>query len=671
MSDIAAAQRRVVKLRERIEHHDHRYYVLDDPEITDADYDRLLRELEQLEQQFPQLASPDSPTGRVGAAPSAAFGEVRHRVPMLSLSNAFDEHEVHEFDRRVRERIGAASVDYVAETKLDGLAISVLYEQGRLVCAATRGDGSTGEDVTANARTIRALPLRLRGGQMAGTLEVRAEVFITRKGFERMNADQQQRGGKTFANPRNAAAGALRQLDPCITAARPLTLFCYGLGDVVGAPMPETQHGLLMWLRELGLPVSPDVERVHGVEGCLDYYRRIGERRSSLPYDIDGVVYKVDRRLDQETLGHVSRAPRWALAHKFPAQEETTTVTAIDVQVGRTGILTPVARLAPVQVGGVTVTSATLHNQDEIDRKDVRVGDIVVVRRAGDVIPEVVRVLPERRSDRSQPYQLPRSCPACGSDAEREVGEAALRCSGGLFCPAQRKQAIRHYASRRALDIEGLGGKLVEQLVDTGTVHTVADLYELDAQRLASLVRMGEKSAANIIRALARSRHAPLARFLFGLGIRDVGESTAQQLAQHFRSLDALTRADEEALLEVPDVGPVVAHRIVSFFAQPHNRDVLARLQERLTLEPPPAQPAASPVRGRRFVITGTLQSMDRDAARDRLVALGARVAGSVSKQTDYLVAGDSPGAKLDRAREQGVTVLDEAAFLELTGFER
>ena len=669
MSATEDARRAVAQLREQIEQHNYRYYVLDDPSVPDVEYDRLMRELEDLEQRYPQLASPDSPSQRVGAAPSEAFDAVRHRLPMLSLANAFAEEEVRDFDRRVRERLGlTGSVEYVAETKLDGLAVSLLYEHGLLVRGATRGDGSTGEDVTANVRTIRSLPLRLRGEHPAPSLEVRAEVFMRRDGFDRLNAEQTRAGAKTFANPRNAAAGGLRQLDPRVTASRPLTLYCYGVGYVEGVELPDSQYRLALWLRELGLPVSPEIDRVTGADGCLEYYSRIAARRAQLGYDIDGVVYKVDARSQQEALGFVSRAPRWAVAHKFPAEEQLTTVEAIDVQVGRTGSLTPVARLAPVQVGGVTVTNATLHNQDEIDRKDVRVGDTVVVRRAGDVIPEVVRVLPERRPAGALAYRLPGECPVCGSDAVRVEGEVALRCSGGLYCPAQRKQAIRHFASRRALDIEGLGEKLVEQLVDRDLLHSVADMYSLDGARLAELERVGEKSAANLIEAIDRSRKAPLARFLYGLGIRDVGEATAQQLALHFGSLESLRVADHEALQAVPDIGPVVANEIEAFFAQPHNREVLDRLMREFSLQAPEPPVEDSPVRGKSFVLTGTLATMDREQAKTRLLSMGARVTGSVSKRTDYLVAGESAGSKLTKAEQLGIRVLDEEAFLALIG---
>ena len=669
MSAGAGARRRVVELRGLIAHHDYRYHVLDDAEIPDVEYDRLMRELQTLEEQHPDLVSADSPTQRVGATPSDAFDPVHHRVPMLSLANAFDEEEVREFDRRVRERLALTETPrYVAETKLDGLAVSLLFEHGVFVRAATRGDGSTGEDVTANARTIRALPLRLRGEQAPAVLEVRAEVFMTHDGFARLNAHQLAADAKIFANPRNAAAGGLRQLDPRVSAARPLTLYCYGTGHVEGVTLPASQHELLMWLRGLGLPVSPEIALVDGADGCLEYYARLAERRDALGYDIDGVVYKLDSREQQEALGYVSRAPRWAVAHKFPAQEQLTTVVAIDVQVGRTGSLTPVARLAPVAVGGVTVTNATLHNQDEIDRKDVRVGDTVVVRRAGDVIPEVVRVLVEHRRADAQPYRLPAQCPVCGSQAAREEGEVALRCTGGLFCPAQRKQAIRHYASRRALDIEGLGEKLVDQLVERGLLDTVADIYGLDAGTLAELERVAEKSAENLVAAIERSRHAPLGRFLFGLGIRDVGEATAQQLAQHFGSLQKLRESDEESLQAVPDIGPVVAREIATFLAEPHNRGVLDRLAEALTLEAPPAPADDNPVRGKSFVLTGTLASMDREDAKARLLSRGARVTGSVSKRTDYVVAGENAGSKLAKAEVLGIEVLSEEALLALLG---
>ena len=662
----AAISQRAAELRETIEYHNYRYYVLDDPEIPDAEYDRLLRKLEALERDHPALVTPDSPTQRVGDSPLEAFGEVVHALPMLSLANAFQEQELMDFDRRVRERLGVEQVEYAAEPKLDGLAASLVYEDGILVRAATRGDGTRGEDVTQNVRTIKAVPLRLRGKDYPRVLEARGEVFMTSAGFQRLNEDQARKGEKIFANPRNAAAGGLRQLNPRITASRPLTIVCYGVGQVVDGELPASHHETLERLKIWGFRVSPEAAMVQGVDGCTAYYRDLLERRDSLGYDVDGVVFKVDAIAQQERLGFVSRAPRWAIAYKFPAEEELTQVRAIEVQVGRTGAITPVARLEPVHVGGVTVTNATLHNQDEIDRKDVRVGDTVVVRRAGDVIPEVVRVLKDRRRRGARRYRLPDKCPVCGSEVVRIEGEAAARCSGGLICPAQRIQAIRHFASRRALDIEGLGDKLVEQLVEEGLVESILDLYSLGAEQLAALERMGEKSADNLVGALQKSRDSSFARFLYALGIRDVGEATAQALARHFGDLKSLRRADLDALQAVPDVGPVVAQQITSFFGEPHNRKVIDGLARLIRWPVAKARTGDEPLAGKTFVVTGTLAAMGRSEAKERLQALGAKVSASVSSKTDYLIAGENPGSKLDKASALGVEVLDEHAFLEL-----
>ena len=673
------AAARAAALREAIRRHDHRYYVLDDPEILDYEYDALMRELEAIEAAHPDLVTAESPTQRVGAAPSESFAEAVHHVPMLSLANGFDEDEVRAFDRRIRERLAAEegaeyAVDYVGEVKIDGLAISLLYERGRLVRGATRGDGVRGEDVTANVRTIREIPLKLLGDSCPERLEVRGEIFMPRSGFEKMNDEQRERGERTYANPRNAAAGALRQLDPAVTATRPLSLYCYGTGLVGdGAVLPSRHCDMLDLLAALGLPVSPHSRRLEDIDACLEYHAEIGRRRDSLDHDIDGVVFKLDDFSAREIVGQVSRAPRWALAYKFPAQEALTRVAGIDVQVGRTGALTPVARLEPVVVGGVTVTNATLHNQDEIDRRDVRVGDTVWVRRAGDVIPEVIRVVHEHRPEGTEPFRLPEHCPVCGSEATRVEGEVALRCTGGLVCPAQRKQAIRHFASRRALDIEGLGEKIVDQLVERGMVSTVADVFGLDVAALADLERMGEKSAQNLKEGIDRSRRTTLDRFLFGLGIRDVGEATAAALAAHFGSLAALRGADADALVEVPDVGPVVAASVRRFFDDSGNTaiiDVLAReLPELPWDETAPVrteEPAPSPLAGKTFVLTGTLEAMPRDDARRRLQALGAKVTGSVSKRTDFVVAGENPGSKLDKARALDVQIIDESGLIGL-----
>ncbi|MEA3641053.1 MAG: NAD-dependent DNA ligase LigA [Lamprobacter sp.] len=672
---------RAAVLRRELAHHNVRYYVLDDPEIPDAEYDRLLRELQALEARYPELITPDSPTQRVGAAPLESFAEVEHRLPMLSLNNALNEQALREFDRRVREGLSVEQVCYSAEPKLDGLAISLLYEDGVLVQGATRGDGYRGEDVTAQVRTIQSVPLRLRvaegDARWPALLEVRGEVFLTYERFTAINARAQRRGGKVFANPRNAAAGSLRQLDARVTASRGLSMLCYGLGAVEGAPWSESHSESLARLAGWGLPVSPEQQVVVGLEGCLDYHAVMAERRERLAYAIDGVVFKVDQRVDQERLGFVSRAPRWAIAYKFPAQEELTRVEAVEFQVGRTGALTPVARLAPVDVAGVTVSNATLHNIDEVHRKDVRVGDSVYVRRAGDVIPDVVRVLTERRPADTEPVQLPAQCPVCGSDVLRAEGEAVARCTGGLFCAAQRKEAIKHFASRRAMDIEGLGDKLVDQLVDLGLAKDPADLYQLTQQQLSALERMGEKSAANLLDALDKSRHTCLARFIYALGIREVGETTARALAEHFQDLDALMEAPVSALLPIEGIGPVVAAHLQAFFSQPHNLAVIGKLRSpelgAITWQRPEGSTAsvaadkASPVFGKTVVITGTL-SQPREQIKGQLEALGAKVTSSLSKKTDLLIVGSDPGSKRARAEELGVEVIDGDRLAELIG---
>ena len=671
-----AEAERAAALRAEIERHNRAYYVLDQPTIPDAEYDTLFRELQTLESAHPELMTADSPTQRVGGAPLPEFGKLTHRVPMLSLNNAFSEEEVAAFDRRCRESLGAAedSIDYAVEPKFDGLAVTLIYDRGLFVQGATRGDGTTGEDVTQNLRTVRNIPLHLTGVQIPARLEVRGEVLIPRRDFERLNAQQRELGGREFVNPRNAAAGSLRQLDPKITAARPLHFFAYGVAEITH---PAASHSELMdQLSAWGLPVAGERDVVRGLTGLLGYYARIGAARERLPYDIDGVVYKVNRLADQEQLGFVSRAPRFAIAHKFPAQEATTRVLAIEVQVGRTGALTPVARLAPVFVGGVTLTNATLHNQDEIARKDVRIGDTVIVRRAGDVIPEVVAVVPELRPQDAQPYDLlaaiGRVCPACGSRVERPEDEIILRCTGGLYCPAQRKRSLAHFASRLALDIEGLGEKLVGQLVDAGIVRTPADLYRLDPATLAGLERMGEKSAGNLLAAIEKSKQTTLSRFIYALGIRNVGEATAKDLARHFGRLEPLLAADEAQLMRVPEVGPVVAASIRNFCAEAHNLDVIEQLLA-AGVHWPDAQPAAvvdsaplGKLAGKSFVLTGTLPSLTREAAKEMIEALGGRVAGSVSKKTDFVVAGADAGSKLERARQLGVAVIDEAQLLEI-----
>jgi DNA ligase (NAD+) len=670
-------------LRTQLHHHAHRYYTLDDPEIPDAEYDRLLRELQALEAAHPELVTADSPTQRVGGKVLEGFTPVRHAVPMLSINTETDTEPTgaQNFDTRVRRALGLAESDppvgYVAELKFDGLAMSLRYERGVLVQAATRGDGEVGEDVTQNIRTIGQIPLRIPESAPP-VLEVRGEVYMRRDDFEALNERQRNKiaagakGEKTFVNPRNAAAGAVRQLDPAIAAQRPLSFFAYGLGDITppgqGGLVFETHFDMLQTLKSWGFPVAVQVQRCSGAIELIAYHQRIGVERDQLPYDIDGVVYKVDSLALQQQLGFVTREPRWAVAHKYPAQEQLTTVLAIDVQVGRTGKLTPVAKLAPVFVGGVTVTNATLHNEDEARRKDVRVGDTVVVRRAGDVIPEVVSVLPEKRLHEAQLFTMPRTCPVCGSAAVREEGEADYRCIGGLFCGAQRKQAILHFAQRRAVEVEGLGEKLVDQLVEAGVVNTLPDLYRLGLTALIALDRMAEKSAQNIVDALQKSKQTTLPRFLFGLGIRHVGEATAKELARHFGKLDAVMDASVEQLLEVADVGPIVAESIHTFFQQPHNREVVEQLRACGVTWPEgePAPRTALPLAGKTFVLTGTLPTLSREEAKERLEAAGAKVAGSVSKKTDYVVAGAEAGSKLDKARELGVAVLDEAGLLGL-----
>ncbi len=662
---------RARQLRADIEQHNYQYYALDRPLISDADYDRLFRELQDLEQEYPQLVTPDSPTQRVGAAPSTDFAPVTHRTPMLSLNNAFEDAAVVAFDRRVREALESEHVEYAAEPKLDGLAVSLAYEHGVLKTGATRGDGYTGEDVTANLRTLRAIPLRLRGPHPPAWLEVRGEVLMLKADFEQLNRTQSLQGEKEFANPRNASAGSLRQLDPRITATRRLAFFAYGTGGSDYGELRRHSH-LLDRLAELGFPVTAERAVVTGIAGLLGYYHAIGARRERLPFDIDGVVYKVNDLTAQSTLGFVSRAPRFAIAHKFPAEEATTVVEGIDVQVGRTGALTPVARLKPVFVGGVTVTNATLHNEDEVQRKDIRIGDTVVVRRAGDVIPEVVRSVAVGRAPHARRFVLPAHCPECGSAVQRLADEAIARCTAGLYCPAQRKQALLHFASRRAMDIEGLGEKLVEQLVDKSIVRTPADLYKVKFEELAALERMAEKSAANLMAAIEKSKQTTLARFIFALGIRNVGESTARDLARCFGSGERLATADAATLQQVPDVGPVVAQSIASFFAEPHNREVIAQLLAAgvsFAATDPRQIETGSPVYGKTFVLTGTLPHLKRDDAQRSIRDQGGKVSGSVSKQTDYLVAGAEPGNKYDKALELGITILDEASFLKL--FER
>ncbi len=656
---------RIAQLKREIEQHNHNYYVLDQPTIADADWDRLFHELKALEAAHPELATPDSPTQRVGAKPLEEFAEVTHRVPMLSLGNAFTDDDLAAFDRRCREGLEAdADIEYACEPKYDGLAISLTYERGLFVQGATRGDGSVGEDVTQNLRTVKAIPLSV--DSQAARLEVRGEVLMLRKDFNALNARQAARGEKQFVNPRNAAAGSLRQLDPRLTAQRPLSFFAYGLGAVEGIALPPTHSAQMDVLESLRFPVSRERRVVRGAEGLRGYYQALGERRLTLPYDIDGVVYKVNRIDSQQRLGFVSRAPRFAIAHKFPAEEATTELLGIDVQVGRTGAITPVARLKPVFVGGTTVSNATLHNEDEIRRKGLMIGDTVIVRRAGDVIPEVAAVIEAKRPKDAKAFLMPTTCPQCGSAIVRLEGEAVARCTGGLICPAQVKQSILHFAQRRAMDIEGLGDKLVEQLVDHKVIRNAADLYRLGVAALAELERMGEKSAGNLVEAIGKSKSTTLQRFLFGLGIRHVGEATARDLARHFGALDAIIAAPLDALLQVRDVGPVVAESIRRFFDEPHNREAVEQLRAVGITWPegaPVAAAASGPFAGKTVVLTGTLPGLTRDEAKAMLEGAGAKVSGSVSKKTDFVLAGAEAGSKLDKAKELGVRVLDEAEF--------
>jgi len=665
----AAELARIDELRRELETHNYNYYVLGEPTIADAEWDTLFHELVALETKHPQLITADSPTQRVGGKPLDAFATVTHRVAMLSLGNAFSDEDIENFDRRCREGLDTSTeIEYACEPKFDGLAISLTYENGVFVQGATRGDGAVGEDVTQNLRTVRSIPLAI--SSKAKILEVRGEVLMQRKDFEKLNARQAAKEEKLFVNPRNAAAGALRQLDPRLTKERPLSFFAYGIGAVEGAHLPETHSALMDWLHELRFPVAKQRRVVKGVDGLKGFYKDIGEQRPKLPYDIDGVVYKVNRFAQQQSLGFVSRAPRFAIAHKFPAEEATTVLLGIDVQVGRTGAITPVARLQPVFVGGTTVSNATLHNEEELRRKDLKIGDTVIVRRAGDVIPEVAAVIYAKRPADAKDFVMPTHCPECNSAIIKLEGEAIARCTGGLFCPAQRKQALLHYAQRRAVDIEGLGDKLVDQLVEADVVHTPADLYRLGVAALANLERMAEKSATNLVAAIDKSKHTTLAKFLFGLGIRHVGESTAKDLAKHFGKLDPIMDATVEQLLEVNDVGPVVAQSIRQFFDQPHNREVVEQLRA-CGVQWQEAEPAARVTpsgvfAGKTVVLTGTLSAMSRDEAKEKLEAAGAKVSGSVSKKTDFVIAGLEAGSKLDKARELGVAVLDEAQFISM-----
>ena len=660
---------RVEQLREQLDHHNYQYYVLDAPEVPDAEYDRLMRELQELEEEFPALINPDSPSQRVGASPLKSFASVKHEMPMLSLDNAFNEDELRAFDKRVRDRLKTdAAIEYVCEPKYDGIAINLLYENGQLVRGATRGDGTTGEDITQNVRTLRSVPLKLRSsGQHPARLEVRGEIYMPKSGFEKLNEQAREQDSKGFVNPRNAAAGSLRQLDPQITARRPLVLCAYGVGVMEGVSLPECHSDLLDQLAQWGFRTSRETSVVTGVEGCLECYQSLGERRAGLSYDIDGIVFKVNNLRLQQSLGFVSRAPRWAIAHKFPAQEEMTVLKDVEFQVGRTGAVTPVARLEPVFVGGVTVSNATLHNQDEIQRLDIKIGDTVVVRRAGDVIPQIVSVVTTKRPSAARSIVFPRECPVCGSPVEKVGEEAALRCTGGLVCAAQRKEAIKHFASRQALDIDGLGDKLVEQLVDSKLIQSVADLYNLTVEQLAGLERMGQKSAENLMEALQASKRTTFARFVYALGIREVGQVTASNLAQEFGDFPSLSQADEERLQEVPDVGPVVAHFVAEFFAQDENRRVIETVLAAGVNWPSVEKrdKAELPLAGKTFVLTGSLETMTRDEAKEQLQALGAKVAGSVSAKTDCVVAGPGAGSKLAKAESLGIDIWDESVLNE------
>ncbi|WP_338804833.1 NAD-dependent DNA ligase LigA [Xenorhabdus griffiniae] len=665
---------KIKELRTTLRHHEYLYHVMDAPEIPDAEYDRLMRELKVLEEQYPELVTTDSPTQRVGAAPLTVFEQVRHEIPMLSLDNVFDEESYLAFDKRVRDRLkNSQDLVFCCELKLDGLAVSLLYENGELVQAATRGDGTTGENITANVRTIRAIPLRLKGDNIPARVEIRGEVFMKQAGFEKFNEEARRTGNKVFANPRNAAAGSLRQLDPRITAKRPLTFYCYGVGVLEGGELPASHYERLMQFKRWGLPVNDNVKLCQGTQRVMDFYHDIEQKRPTLGFDIDGIVVKVDSLELQERLGFVARAPRWATAFKFPAQEQITIIRDVEFQVGRTGAITPVARLEPVLVAGVTVSNATLHNADEIDRLGLRIGDTVIIRRAGDVIPQVVGVVHENRPADTQEVIFPIHCPVCGSDIERVEGEAVARCTGGLFCGAQRKEALKHFVSRRAMDVDGMGEKIIEQLVDKEYVKTPADLFRLTAGKLTGLERMGPKSAQNVINALEKAKKTTFARFIYSLGIREVGEATAANLVAHFGTLEKLRAADIEALIAVQDVGSVVASHVVNFFNEPHNQVVIDDLVNNIGIhwqstESLNLDEIDSPFAGKTVVLTGSLSRLSRDEAKDKLTALGAKVTGSVSKKTDLVIAGEAAGSKLAKANELGIAVIDEEEMLRLLG---
>lgn len=663
-------QQELDQLKETLNRHNHQYYVLDDPQVPDSEYDRLMRRLQELETENPQLVTADSPSQRVGATPLSEFTQVAHEVPMLSLDNAFDEQQLRDFDRRVRDRLDdetVVDVRYACEPKLDGIAASLLYQDGVLVRGATRGDGRVGEDITQNVRTISSIPLKLLGGGYPSTLEVRGEIYMPHDGFEKLNARARERGEKLFVNPRNAAAGSLRQLDSKVTAQRSLEMCCYSAGWIDGGELSDQHDEILHQFQQWGFRINAQMQVVDGIDACVEYYHRLAAKRDSLPYDIDGIVFKVNSLVQQQRLGFVTRAPRWAIAHKFPAQEEITRVIDVEFQVGRTGAITPVARLEPVFVGGVTVSNATLHNMDEIERLNLMLGDYVTIRRAGDVIPKVVAVLIDRRGENVKAIKMPQSCPVCHSAIERVEGEVVARCTGGLVCEAQRKEAIKHFASRKALNIDGLGDKLVEQLVDEGLIKSVSDLFHLQSDTLAALERMGEKSALNLLAAIEQSKQTSLPHFLYSLGIREVGEATALSLANNFGSLDALLVSNEESLQAVPDVGPVVAHHIVEFLNNENNLQIITQLRESGVLwsDIEVKQQKTLPLEGQTWVLTGVLELMDRSKAKQQLQTLGAKVAGSVSKKTNCVVAGPGAGSKLTKAQDLGIVVIDEAEFIQ------
>ncbi len=659
--------REAEKLRKEISDHNYRYYVLAQPSIPDSLYDELFRKLQKLESDYPELITPTSPTQRVGAEPLKSFDTVQHEIPMLSLDNVFDEEELRAFDERVRQRLGSDEpVEYACEPKLDGVAVSLLYEDGELTRAATRGDGTTGEDVTQNVRTIHAIPLELRGSDFPKIIEVRGEILMPRKGFEKFNREAEKRGAKTFANPRNAASGCLRQLDPRVTAERPLTFYAYFVGVFSHGNFPKKHSEILQKFKSWGLPIPPNTEVVKGIEGCLKFYEHLVKIRDQLPFDADGVVYKVDSLVLQQKLGFISRAPRWAIAHKFPAQEKTTLLKDVELQVGRTGAVTPVARLEPVFIAGVTVSNATLHNFDEVYRKDIRIGDTVVVRRAGDVIPGVVGPILEKRPKNAKKIPLPKHCPVCQAEVIKPEGEAVARCMGGLYCPAQLKETIKHFASRRAMDIEGLGDKIVDLLFENRVIKDVTGLYRLDKKTLADLPRLGEKSAEKLLRAIEKSKSITLSRFLYALGIREVGEATALVLARHFRDIHPLMKASAEELQHIPDIGPVVAAHIVGFFHQKHNRELIEKLMDMGVHWPKEKVLVKSKIAEMTFVLTGSLKTMTREEAKEKIEALGGKTSGSVSKNIDYVVVGEDPGSKYDKAKEFGVKIIDEQEFVRL-----